>query len=92
MRLTGIVSDTSCGSTHGTNTQGDAECTRQCVKLGADYALAVGEKVYVLQGHRDELNQFAGETVVISGKVINRYTVAVDSVTPYIVWAALSTR
>ena len=36
MRVTGIVTDTQCGSTHGSKTHGDAECTRLCVKLGAE--------------------------------------------------------
>ena len=86
MKLTGIVSDTTCGSTHGTRAQGDAECTRLCVKLGAEYALAVGEKIYVLRGHQAELNTFTGDMVVIRGEIVNHNTVAVESVAPYIVW------
>jgi hypothetical protein len=87
MRLAGIVSDTTCGSTHGTKTQGDAECTRLCVSLGAEYALAVGEKIYVLRGHQADLNTFAGDMVIIRGKIVSHNTVAVESVVPYIVWA-----
>lgn len=80
--LTGIVSDTMCGRTHGTSTLGNAECTRECVELGAEYALVVGKKIYVLQGHRAELDRFAGETVYVTGKVRSRDTVAVESITP----------
>ena len=86
-RLAGIVSDASCGSTHGTKLRGDANCTRVCVSLGAEYALAVGERIYVLRGHRAELNAFAGDMVVVRGTMVNRNTVAVDSVAPYIVRA-----
>jgi hypothetical protein len=87
MWLTGIVSDTTCGSSHGTKTHGDAACTRLCVKLGAGYALAVGRRVYVLRGHQGELSTFAGERVVVRGKIVNPNTVAVESVAPYTVWA-----
>jgi hypothetical protein len=83
--LTGIVSDTMCGRTHGTKAHGDAECTRTCVELGAGYALAVGKKVYILQGHRTELDRFAGDEVLVKGKVLSRDTVAVESVAPVIV-------
>lgn len=83
--LTGIVSDTMCGSTHGTKAHGDAECTRTCVELGAGYVLAVGKKVYILQGHRTELDRFAGDEVLVKGKVLSRDTVAVESVAPVIV-------
>ena len=83
--LTGIVSDTTCGSGHGAGMRGDAVCTRDCVSQGADYALAVGNKVYVLQGHRVMLDRFAGETVMVKGKVRGRDTVVVESVTPVIV-------
>jgi hypothetical protein len=89
MQLTGVVSDTTCGSTHGTKTHGDAECTRLCVRLGAGYALAVGEQVYVLRGHQVELNRFAGDMVVVRGQLVNQNTVAVESVVPYTVWARL---
>jgi len=81
------VSDSDCGSTHGTKIHGDAACTRLCVSLGAEYALAAGERIYVLRGHPAELNAFAGDMVVVKGKMVNRNTVAVESVIPYIVSA-----
>ena len=89
MQMTGIVTDASCGSTHGTKIRGDADCTRLCVSLGAEYALAVGQKIYILRGHPVELNAFAGDMVVVRGKMISRNIVAVESVAPYIVRAAL---
>lgn len=83
--LTGIVSDTTCGSAHGAGARGDPECTRTCVEWGAGYALAVGEKVYMLQGHQAALDRFAGEPVRVKGKIVRRDTVAVESVAPVIV-------
>jgi hypothetical protein len=79
--LTGMVSDTMCGSTHGA---GAAECTRTCVELGAGYALVVGKKVYTLRGHQAELDRFAGDPVLVKGKIVSRDTVAVESVAPVI--------
>src|SRR5690348_5249404 len=32
--LTGIVSDSVCGSDHGIRAPGDPECTRACIDLG----------------------------------------------------------
>jgi hypothetical protein len=40
-----------------------SECTRECVKKGAKYALVVGEKVYAPDGHEAELDKLAGERV-----------------------------
>ena len=80
-RVTGVVTDTICGSTHGTKTHGDGECTRLCVKIGAEYALAVGKKIYVLRGHQAELNTFAGDMVVVRGKIVEHNTIDVESVT-----------
>jgi hypothetical protein len=82
--LTGIVTDTTCGSSHGTGTWGDPECTRICVDMGAGYALAVKKHVYMLQGHQAELDRFAGEPVLVKGKVVSRDTVAVETVAPVI--------
>jgi hypothetical protein len=87
MRLAGVVSDTICGSRHGTKKHGDGECTRLCVKIGAEYALAVGKKIYVLRGHQAELNTFAGDMVVVTGRIVNHNTIDIESVAPYTVWA-----
>jgi hypothetical protein len=89
MQWTGVVTDSDCGSTHGTKFHGDAACTRLCVSLGADYALAAGQRVFVLRGHPAELNAFAGDMVVVRGKMVSRNVVAVESVAPYILKATL---
>jgi len=81
--LTGIVSDSICGSDHGISAPGDAECTRSCVELGAQYALVVGDKMYVLQGHQADLDRFAGATVRLTGRAVSRDKVLVDQVAPW---------
>ena len=82
--LAGIVSDTTCGSGHGAGVRGDPECTRICVEMGAGYALAVGKKVYILRGHQAMLHKFAGEPVIVKGRIVSHDTVAVESVVPMI--------
>lgn len=79
--LTGIVSDSMCGRGHTMNGQGDAECTRLCVKLGCKYALVVGRSLFTLQGHEADLDKFAGEIVMVTGTVW-RDTITVESVAP----------
>jgi len=78
--LTGTVSDSLCGNDHGIKATGDAECTRLCVELGADYALVVGHKLYILQGHPADLERFAGKQVRVNGRAVTRDTVLVDHV------------
>jgi hypothetical protein len=56
-----------------------AECTRECVKKGSDFALVSGGKVYTLKGDKTQLNKFAGENVVVKGKVSGT-TISVDSI------------
>jgi hydroxyethylthiazole kinase-like sugar kinase family protein len=68
--LTGTVSDMMCGA-HHTMMPGlaDDQCTRACVKTGADYALVVGSKVYTLKGNKAEIDKFAGERATVKGTV-----------------------
>ena len=82
MAFSGIVSDSICGGTHGTEMGGDAQCTRLCVKLGAEYALAAGRRVYFLKGHRDALDKFAGDRVIVIGRIVARNTISVESIAP----------
>ena len=70
MTLTGVIGDAICGRKHAMGGKSDAECTRECVRRGSQYALIVGEKVYVLEsGPTRKLNDLAGVRVVISGTV-----------------------
>jgi len=83
--LTGIVSDSVCGSDHGIRAPGDPECTRACIDLGAQYALMVGKlkvgkKMYLLRGHEADLDQFAGKEVRVKGRALGRDTIIVDQV------------
>ena len=86
--LTGTVSDSLCGNDHGIKAKGDPECTRMCVALGADYALMVGNKLYVLQGHQADLERFAGKQVRVKGRAETRDTVLVDQVSAWYSQAA----
>ena len=86
--LTGTVSDSLCGNDHGIKAKGDPECTRMCVKLGAEYALVVGNKLYVLLGHQADLDRFAGKQVRVMGRAVTGDTVLVDHVTGWFSEAA----
>lgn len=78
--LTGVIGDTMCGKTHMAKDKSPAECTRMCVKQGQKYALVIGQKVYILQGHEDDLDKLAGQRVTVKGTVSGD-TVNVASVT-----------
>jgi hypothetical protein len=57
-----------------------AQCARECVKQGSDFALVSGGKVYTLKGDKAQFDKFAGENVVVKGKVSGT-TISVDSIT-----------
>src|SRR3954466_6151636 len=77
--LTGTVSDSMCGAQHMMKDAGPAKCTRECVKQGSDYALVSGGKVYTLKGDNAQLDNLAGQSVKVTGKVSGS-TVMVDSI------------
>jgi hypothetical protein len=77
--LTGVVSDAMCGAEHMMKDASPAKCTRECVKQGSDYALVSGGKVYTLQGKKDQLDKFAGQSVKVTGK-LSGTTLTVDSI------------
>ena len=79
-QLTGLVSDAICKGMHFRKALTPFSCTLKCVHEGADHSLVVGDKVYVLEGHRAELDKFAGGRATIRGQV-NGNRIAVDSVT-----------
>lgn len=66
--LTGTVSDAMCGKKHMMQGVTAAQCTRECVKSGSDYALVVGDKVYTLKGDKAVFDKFAGANVIVKGK------------------------
>jgi hypothetical protein len=50
-------------------------------EVGRRLALVVGKSLFVLKGHETELDQFAGQGVIVVGTV-SRDTVRVESVVP----------
>ncbi len=65
--ITGTITDSMCGTHHMMKNATPAQCTRDCVKQGSDYALASGNKVYTLKGDKVQFNKLAGQNVVIKG-------------------------
>jgi hypothetical protein len=79
--LTETVSDAICGAHHMMQGKTAAECTRECVKKGSDFALVSGGKVYTMKGNKSQFDKFAGENVVVKGEVSGT-TISVDSIRP----------
>jgi len=78
--LTGTISDSKCKGRVDRKNATLSSCTRQCTHWeGRDYVLLVGDAVYVLNGHKDDLDKFAGGRAVITGRVDGN-TILVDSV------------
>ena len=71
--LTGTVTDLACGLTHKMQGMSAKECTLGCVKMGSNYALVVGGKVYTLwvKGATagKTLAELAGGQAKVTGKV-----------------------
>ena len=79
--LTGIVTDSKCKGRIDRKAVTLSSCARQCTHWeGADYVLLVGDAVYVLEGHRDDLDKFAGGRATVTG-MLNGNKLAVDTVT-----------
>lgn len=80
--LTGTVTDAMCGVKHKMSGS-DAQCTNGCVKMGSNYALVVGSKVYTLwvKGATagESLAELAGGQAKVTGKVDGN-TIFVNSV------------
>ncbi len=78
--LEGTISDTTCGIKHTMMKNAtDKQCTLGCARMGSKYALAVGDKVYTLEGSAGDLEKLAGEKAKVMGTV-ERTTVQVASV------------
>ena len=78
--LTGTVSDAMCGTHHMMQGKTPAQCTRECVRQGSNFALVIGGKVYTLKGNKAQFNKFAGEKVIVKGNVSGT-AISVDSIT-----------
>ena len=79
--FTGTVSDSMCGAKHMMANASPAQCTRECVKQGSDYALVSGGKVYTLKGDAKQIDKYAGQAVTVTGK-LSGSTVMVGSIAP----------
>ncbi len=68
---TGTVSDKMCGADHKemAGKMSDRDCTLECTKGGAPYALVVEGKVYELAGHEADLRTHAGHNVTVTGEL-----------------------
>ena len=77
--LTGTVTDAMCGKKHMMQGASAAQCTRECIKSKSDYALVVGDKIYILKGDKASIDKFAGAKVVVKGKTSGS-TVTVASI------------
>jgi hypothetical protein len=78
--IAGTVTDAMCGAHHMMQGKSPAQCTRECVKQGSDFALAGGDKVYILKGDKSQFDKFAGQNVTVKG-MVNGKTITVDSIT-----------
>jgi hypothetical protein len=79
--VTGTITDAMCGAHHSMGNMSAAECTRACVKAGSSFALASGNKVYMLKGDKAQLDKYAGQTVKIDGTVSGA-SITVASIEP----------
>jgi hypothetical protein len=79
--LTGTVGDSKCkGQTLDRKNLTLLSCTRLCTNSEhRDYVLVTRDAVYVLNGHRSELDKFGGGRATITGRVDGN-TVLVDSI------------
>jgi hypothetical protein len=79
--LTGKITDTMCGAKH-TMMPGipEKDCITLCMmKMGADYGLVVGDKLYALEGKEADLEKFAGAKVKVSG-TLNKMVIHVTEI------------
>jgi hypothetical protein len=65
----GLVTDTSCKAKHLNQDKTAAECAKICVQHGAHYALAAGEKLYLLAGDPSQFNRLAGQRAEVIGSL-----------------------
>ena len=81
LELRGTITDSMCGKHHMMKNASAAECTRVCVKSGAEFALVSGDKVYTLKGDKAQFDKLAGANVIVKGDV-NGSIVTVKEILP----------
>ena len=77
----GLISDSTCGARHQFKDKSAEECTRYCVRRGAQFALVAGSNVYILKGNSNDLGYLAGQKVKVTG-TLSGTTITVNSVSP----------
>jgi hypothetical protein len=77
--ITGTVTDAMCGAHHNDARQDPRTMHRECVRQGSDFALASGDKVYILKGDKSQFDKLVRQSVTIKGK-IDGQTITVDSI------------
>ena len=66
--LTGVITETKCGSAHKAGADKDISCIKSCVKSGAGkLALLAGDKLYTIT-NPDKAAGHEGHTVNVTGK------------------------
>ena len=76
-----MIKDMHCGAKHDPSIAKSAtNCVRVCVHGGAQFALVVDDKTYILHGDPAVLKKVAGERARIVG-TLNGNTIAVSSTT-----------
>jgi hypothetical protein len=77
----GLISDSACGPRHKFKDKSAEECTRYCVRNGAQFALIAGGTVYILNGNTNDLGYLAGQKAKVTG-TLKGDTITVSSVVP----------
>ena len=78
--LTGTLTDSMCTKgKHMMPGHSDAECVRECIKMGGKWALVSDGKVYLLDGDKAKFNELAGKKVTVTGEV-NGTNIAVKQI------------
>jgi hypothetical protein len=76
----GMVTCSRCGARHSAALgRTAADCTRNCVRGGANFALVVADATYLLNGDVSALGRLAGQRVRIVGE-LNGKTIRISSV------------
>jgi hypothetical protein len=76
----GMVTCSRCGARHSAKLGETAsDCTRKCVRIGAQFALIDGDNIYLLEGDLNSLKKVAGERARITGSAAGN-TIRVSSV------------
>jgi hypothetical protein len=72
----GEVVDLMCYLDHGAKGEAHKGCAEKCIKSGGPVGLLSGEQLYIVVGDHqpinDQLASKAGQTVTLSGKVVER--------------------